>query len=123
MQQNLRANVTHKQENWPALLKMDEFAGNSNHSETTGLSPFFSNYGFDPRFDYDLDGPTDFSSDEQHAHDTAAYFSISMKFSELLRGQHRYKKGAYIRRTPAPRISEGDLVWLRAPNIRTERPS
>jgi Chromo (CHRromatin Organisation MOdifier) domain len=41
----------------------------------------------------------------------------------LLRVHHRYQEGADSQRTPAPRFAVGDLMWLRASNIRSERPS
>jgi transposase InsO family protein len=125
MEQYLRAYVTYQQENWPALLALAEFAGNNHPSETTGVSPFFANHGFDPRFDFDLDRTDNSSSEEIRAHNTATYFSELHDFlrAELLRGQHRYQEGADSRRIPAPRFAVGDLVWLRASNIRSERPS
>jgi RNase H-like domain found in reverse transcriptase/Reverse transcriptase (RNA-dependent DNA polymerase)/Integrase zinc binding domain/Integrase core domain/Chromo (CHRromatin Organisation MOdifier) domain len=125
MEQYLRAYVTYQQDNWPTLLPLAEFAGNNHPSETTGLSPFFANYGFDPRLDFDLEGPANPNPGELKAQEVATYFATLHDWlrAELLRGQHRYQEGADNRRTPAPRFSVGDLVWLRAPNIRSERPS
>jgi Integrase core domain/Chromo (CHRromatin Organisation MOdifier) domain len=125
MEQYLRAYVNYQQDNWPSLLPLAEFAGNNHPSETTGVSPFFANNGFDPRFDYDLDCPAKSSPEQLHAHDTASYFSELHEFlrAEMLRSQHRYQEGADRHRATAPRFAVGDLVWLRSPNIRTERPS
>jgi Integrase zinc binding domain len=125
MEQYLRAYTTYQQENWPTLLPLAEFASNNHPSETTGLSPFFANYGFDPRIYFDLEGPTDPNPGELHARATATHLSELHEFlrAEFLRSQHRYQEGADSRRTPAPRFEVCDTVWLRASNIRSERPS
>ena len=44
---------------------MAEFMGNNHGSETTGTSPFFTNYGYDPRMDF-LDEQT-LPTDDQEA--------------------------------------------------------
>jgi transposase InsO family protein len=125
MEQYLRAYVTYQQDNWPTLLPLAEFAGNLLSSEATGVSPFFANYGFDPRIDFDLNDLPGPQPAEAQAYDVARHFANLHEFlrTELLHAQHRYQEGADRRRTPAPRFDEGDLVWLKAQNIRTERPS
>lgn len=45
----LRMFVDYHQSNWDTLLPLAEFSINNTKSNTTGLSPFFSNYGFHPR--------------------------------------------------------------------------
>jgi hypothetical protein len=49
MEQYLRAYVNYQQDNWVQYLPLAEFAANNHVSETTTVSPFFANYGFDPR--------------------------------------------------------------------------
>jgi hypothetical protein len=49
LEQHLRAYVSYMQDDWLDWLPLAEFATNSMFSETTGLSPFFANYGFHPR--------------------------------------------------------------------------
>jgi len=52
MEQYLRSYVNYQQDNWCQGLLMAEFMGNNHASETTGISPFFANYGYDPRMDF-----------------------------------------------------------------------
>ena len=49
LEQYLRLFVDWAQDDWVDWLPLAEFAGNNTTSETTGVSPFFANYGFHPR--------------------------------------------------------------------------
>ncbi len=49
LEQYLRLYVDWAQDDWVDWLLLAEFAGNDAVSETTGVSPFFANYGFNPR--------------------------------------------------------------------------
>src|SRR5437764_14792517 len=48
LEQYLRCYVNFEQNNWVTLLSMAQFAYNSHKNETTRLSPFYANYGFEP---------------------------------------------------------------------------
>ncbi|RAL61484.1 hypothetical protein DID88_009413 [Monilinia fructigena] len=48
LEQYLRAFVNFHQDDWMQWLPLAEFASNNMTSETTGCSPFFANYGFNP---------------------------------------------------------------------------
>ncbi|RAL60857.1 hypothetical protein DID88_010182 [Monilinia fructigena] len=48
LEQYLRAFVNFHQDYWMQWLPLAEFASNNMTSETTGCSPFFANYGFNP---------------------------------------------------------------------------
>jgi len=54
LEQYLRCYVEYLQDDWNSFLSLAEFATNNHASETTGLSPFFANYGMDPRIEWDL---------------------------------------------------------------------
>jgi hypothetical protein len=41
--------MNYHQDDWVDWLPLAEFAANNVASETTGVSPFFTNYGFNPR--------------------------------------------------------------------------
>src|SRR5207302_1046681 len=73
MEQYLRAYVNYQQDDWASWLPMAEFAANNHASETTGVSPFFANHGYDPKMDY-LDTPH-----TQAAERTAGEFIHNMK--------------------------------------------
>ena len=48
IEQYLRAFMNYHQDDWVDWLPLAEFAANNAVSETTGVSPFFANYGFNP---------------------------------------------------------------------------
>ena len=55
VEQHLRAYVTYLQDDWADILFLAEFAGNNQVSDTTTMSPFFTNFGFHPHYDFELD--------------------------------------------------------------------
>jgi len=54
MEQYLRSYVNYLQDDWADCLPIAEFASNNHTSETTAVSPFFANLGYDPRWQFDL---------------------------------------------------------------------
>jgi hypothetical protein len=50
--------MNYQQDDWLALLSQAEFAYNNTTHASTGISPFFGNYGFHPRFSLEI--PRDF---------------------------------------------------------------
>jgi hypothetical protein len=48
LEQYLRGYVNHQQDNWVQILPVAQFAYNSAMTETTKVSPFFANYGYQP---------------------------------------------------------------------------
>ena len=59
----LRAFVNHKQDNWDRLLPLCEFAINSSFQSSTANTPFFLNYGYNPRSPPDFLVQTNLSSE------------------------------------------------------------
>ncbi|KAG6977862.1 Transposon Ty3-I Gag-Pol polyprotein [Fusarium oxysporum f. sp. conglutinans] len=106
LEQYLRAYVSYLQDDWSRWLPLAEFAANSLKSETTGMSPFFANYGFNPAMGFE---PT-IQSEGPLPRET------------LNTAQARYEDQANRHRRPARRYQEGDHVWLDARNIKTLRP-
>ena len=49
MEQFLRVSVNYLQDDWEKWLPLAEFAANNQDSETTGVFPFFANFGYDSR--------------------------------------------------------------------------
>jgi len=120
MEQYLRSYVNYHQDDWCQWLLMAEFMGNNQASETTGTSPFFDNYGYDPRMDF-LDEQT-FPTDDQEARsfvvtmtELHAYLRTEMGYA-----QERQQENPDRHRTPAPSFQISDKVWLNAKNIRTQ---
>ena len=48
MEQYLRSYINYLQDDWAEHMPLAEFAANNQASETTGVSPFFANYSYDP---------------------------------------------------------------------------
>jgi hypothetical protein len=62
LKQYLKAYMNFRQNNWIDWLPLAEFASNNAVSETTGFSPFFANYGFNPKLGFEPRPP--YSSDK-----------------------------------------------------------
>jgi hypothetical protein len=67
MEQYLRAYVNYQQDDWAHFLPMAEFAAHNHVSETTRISPFFANYGLNPKIDFEPDLRID-NPEENEAH-------------------------------------------------------
>ena len=123
MEQYLRSYVNYQQDDWCQWLLMAEFMGNNHVSETTGTSPFFAHYGYDPRMDF-LDEQT-LPTDDQEARSfvvTMTELHAHLR-TEMGYAQERQQENADRHRIPAPSFNIGDKVSLNAKNIRTQRPS
>jgi transposase InsO family protein len=125
MEQYLRAHVSYLQEDWARWLPLAEFAANNQASESTGSSPFFGTYGFDPKWQIDLSPVAPNDDDDARALRAATRLTEihSHLRTELGRAQDRHAYGADRNRLPAPQFLPGDKVWLNARNIATRRPS
>src|SRR2546423_1933136 len=122
LEQYLRCYVNFEQNNWVTLLPMAQFAYNSHKNETTGLSPFYANYGFEPEA-------------YREALPTERWAQASKISVDKLKSIHEQlsKEIAFIsmqtskyydqRRKDAPILKKGDKVYLLRRNIKTKRPS
>lgn len=54
LERYLRAHINYLQDNWVEYLCLAEFAANALPSESTKVSPFFANKGFEPRMSFDI---------------------------------------------------------------------
>lgn len=124
MEQYLRSYVCYQQDDWAKLLPLAEFAANNAASEATSISPFFANHGYNPKFNFDLSQPTS-NPDTVDAEAVATTMNQVHDFlrSEMRYSQDRYETSTNSSRLPAPRYKVGDMVWLSAKNIRTNRPA
>ena len=53
VEQFLQGYCNYQQDNWSELLTFAEFSYNNTLSTTTGMTPFYGNYGFHPRYTVD----------------------------------------------------------------------
>ena len=125
MEQYLRAHVTYLQDDWSDWLPLAEFAANNQTSETTGVSPFFGLYGFDPAWQFSLDATIPGDESDQRARTTARMLSEIHEHLkvEMNRAQAWYSENADQNQLPVQHFLQGDCLWLIARNITTKCPS
>ncbi|KAH7465047.1 hypothetical protein FOMA001_g16877 [Fusarium oxysporum f. sp. matthiolae] len=115
LEQYLRAYVSYLQDDWSRWLPLAEFAANSLKSETTGMSPFFANYGFNPRMGFE---PTITVKGTPATRDAEKFAQTMNEILEYLRSesiaaQARYETQANRHRRPARQYREGDHISLK----------
>jgi hypothetical protein len=127
MEQYLRCFVSYLQNDWNSCLPFSEFAANNQASESTSVSHFFANYGYDPKWqiDFGYDEQASPLPAETDTDETARQLKEIQEHlqAEILRAKHRYSEGADRRRTLAPAFKKGDRVWLNTTNIVTGHPN
>ena len=127
MEGYLRAYVNYQQDDWEKWLALAEFAANNTRSETLNCSPFFANYGFNPRLGFEPGTPINHVSPaalliaQDFARDMEALCDLLR--AEMQAAQIKYGDHYDSHRVPAPDFKVGDYVWLDGRNIRTKRPS
>jgi hypothetical protein len=124
MEQYLPAYVNYQQDDWVWFLPMVELTANNNVLETTGILPFFANYGLNPKIDFKPDIWVD-NPEEDQAHTLADRLSEMHDLikSEMVFAQDQQQEYANRYQLPAPAYRPGDTVWLNARNICTNQPS
>ena len=121
LEQYLRMYCNYQQDNWSDLLPIAEFAYNNAPNDSTGLSPFFANKGYNPALtvhperDISSARALDFAVDLDTLHQELR--------SSLSDAQRRYQGPADARRLPAPDFKVGDFAFVKAQFFRTTRPS
>lgn len=122
METYLRCYVNYQQDNWVGLLPMAQFSYNSAATETTRVSPFYANYGYEPRA-YQI--PISITSEAQSARIQVDQLkSLQERLSEDIQFVTARSALYYNRhRSMEPTLKEGDKVYLIRKNIKTKRPS
>jgi transposase InsO family protein/predicted aspartyl protease len=129
LEQYIRSYCGYLQDDWVDWLPMAQFALNNHVNASTGMSPFYANYGRHPRMSFlqDLPQPPSTTSSQRFLMDDADTFAKHME--EVLTQMRaaaslaQAKQAHHAPGTPAVAYKSGDLVWLDARNIRTQRPS
>lgn len=131
LKQFLRLYINWAQDDWVDWLPLAEFAGNNMTSETTGVSPFFANYGFNPRMGVEPTEtlcPPGYSPEQRQeffkAQELAVRFQTVWDQVRALskQAQDRYEEQANRHRVDAPIYKAGDWVLLDMTHLSTGRP-
>jgi len=115
IEQYLRFWVNEWQDNWHSYLPLAEFMHNNWPSETTGESPFFILYGFNPRTDW-IDKP---SPIPQVALRLDQFKMARQCTQELMIKAQK----SWVKHKDTPKYKEGDLVWLEGRHLCTNQPA
>ena len=112
--------MSHHQDDWCALLPLAEFACNNTVNASTKLTPFFALTASHPRFEL-LSPP---ESIVPAAEDRVKELqSIHAELKESLeKAAADSKKFADVHRSEEPDMEVGQMVWLDARNVRSDRP-
>jgi len=120
LEQYLRCTMNYQQDDWLDLLSQAEFAYNNTTHASTGISPFFANYGFHPRFSLEIPGDSVNPSAEERA---TRLGQVQQNLMAKLKLTHEWqKKQTDRRRKDHPNFKVGNKVWLLRKNIATTRP-
>ena len=116
------------QDDWVKWLPMAEFADNNTISTSAGVSPFFSNKGFNPRISFSPD-PTSYTTTRQRL-DAARAEDISKSIEDIL--GYILKNLEDTRKAIVKQVNKhrqevtyklGDIVFLSTKYLSTARPS
>ena len=116
----LRAYTNYAQSDWAKWLPLAELAINSHESETTGISPMLAEIGYQPKPFNSPAAPTGTSPTKSDYLQRTADITKLLK-DEINWAQATQKDFADRDRQPEPLWKIGDLAWLDARNITTER--
>ena len=92
------------------ILPFAEFSYNNTIHQSTKQSPFFSNYGFNPKFSPEIPSRDQLNSAEKRVIDIEN--NIKLLKENLDNAKRTYKKYADKRRLNAPSFEVGQKVWL-----------
>ena len=124
IEQYLRMNVGYLQEDWEEYLGLAEVAYNNATQTSTGFSPWFATKAFHPRTPttVEISPTTSLPIGAQNFVDKMTKIQKEMT-ENMEEAKRRQKKYADQERRETEEYREGQKVWLKAVNIKTQRPS
>ena len=117
LEQYLRMFVDHRQTDWLEWLAIAEFSYNNKFQSSTQVSPFFTNYGYNPHMGFKLRWNVKVQSVE--------YFVQGLKNVQaeaevaLHKVHDDMKHNADRKCMEAPQYKVGDRVWLSTKDLHT----
>ena len=126
----LRAFVSFTQDDWVDYLPLAEFAMNNQVNDSTGISPFFANYGFKPRLGIEPAGHPPQNLSAQAKMEFFRADAVANRFDRILTqlkalariSQQRYEDNANTRRDEGALFRKDDMVMVSLENMKTNRP-
>ncbi len=115
LEQYLRFWVNERQDNWCSYLPLAEFTHNNWPNETTGESPFFMLYGFNPCTDW-INKPSPIPQ-------------VALQVEQFKEARRRAQalmikaQQSWVKHQDTPKYKENDLVWLEGHHLQTNQPT
>lgn len=113
--------VNYKQSDWVRFLSVAEFSYNNSPHSSTGTSPFFANYGYNPTIS-NVTNPGQCIPEVRQRLSQLSEVQNELKES-IKRAQEKMKEYYDSKRQEGLTWSVGDWVWLSSKNLSTTRPS
>jgi hypothetical protein len=114
--------VNERQDDWDELLPLAEFSYNNHIHSSTQQTPFMVDSGRHPRMGFEPQQPR---SHVESANEFVERMAKGVEEAKaaLTKAKEEYTQYYNRRRTPAPELKPGDMVYLDASDIKTTRPS
>jgi hypothetical protein len=129
LDQRLRPFINHHQDNWSDLLPIMDFAQATLPQDSTGVSPFYLEYGYEPRTSFDWERSTQpatlrdrLSQQEAQRYAQRMHEAWQDARAQIQRAQEKQKAQADKHRREV-NFGIGDMVWISTRNWKTDRPS
>ena len=121
LEQYLRTFCNYDQNDWYELLPLAEYAYNNSMTEATGMSPFYANYGYNPKVRWLRQAEAKNPAATLYAHWME---EVHQRCKEQLeKTRDRMSKYFDSHRIPTPLFKPGDEVLLDGRNLATKRSS
>src|ERR1700743_299860 len=121
LEQYIRMYCNYQQDNWAPLLPLRGFVYNNTPTSTTGVSPFFANKGYNPSVTVHPERDLTSARAREFVTDLDELHSELRR--QMAAAQKRYQGPADKRRTPDPKLSIGDEVYINADGLPSLRRS
>jgi hypothetical protein len=123
LEQYLRIYINEQQTDWVRWLPMAQYAHNSARNETTGMSPFYANYGYEPSA-YGEPRKLESVSAQGEALVNKMKGIQEKLQAQIAQGNERMARQANQTRIEGPIFKRGDRVYLSRKNLtRKNKPS
>jgi transposase InsO family protein len=129
LDQRLRPFINYHQDNWSDLLPVMDFAQAALPHDSTGLAPFYIEFGYEPRTSFDWTPPSAPANARERINREEAqqlakrmYNAWQTARENMQKAQERQKKQADKKRREVD-FNEEDMVWVSMKNWKTDRPS